>query len=394
MIVWNGRPIFLLLARLELARIWNARGELEAALIELDRARAALPANVESPLVDRVERLPGPVILAEQRRHRQRARELIEQLPAGRRRSVAEIRCHLAEKNPVGARRYSTSSPVEMRPPRDALEHALLDARIALEAGRPRPRREAGARARSRTIGRASSARSPTKDRRSRAPLAAALRRRPADAYSDALAPVLERTIAAAPATNVPLFGGVMLSERELTVLKYLATRLTTREIAAELYVSMNTFRTHTKSIYRKLGVDSRAGAVEAARGLGNPLTGLCGARCESVGRVGEHPGFAGELELLAEVAEAVAREGRLADGAGGGAALQPEHRRELTEVVAGLDAGDIVFGAVVAGAQDLDLAALHDVHEVAAIALAETPRHRRRARSSPVHEARCRRAA
>ena len=71
---------------------------------------------------------------------------------------------------------------------------------------------------------------------------------------------------AAAPAQQVVLFGGVVLSERELTVLKYLATRLTTREIAAELYVSMNTLRTHTKSVYRKLGVESRAAAADAAR--------------------------------------------------------------------------------------------------------------------------------
>ena len=40
-LVWNGRPIFLLLSRLELGRIWNARGDLESALIELDLARAA-----------------------------------------------------------------------------------------------------------------------------------------------------------------------------------------------------------------------------------------------------------------------------------------------------------------------------------------------------------------
>ena len=95
------------------------------------------------------------------------------------------------------------------------------------------------------------------------------MRHRPADAYGDKLAPILERAIAAAPARSIPLFAGVVLSERELTVLKYLATRLTTREIAAELYVSMNTLRTHTKSIYRKLGAESRAGAAEAARSAG-----------------------------------------------------------------------------------------------------------------------------
>jgi len=101
-----------------------------------------------------------------------------------------------------------------------------------------------------------------------------ALHHRPADTYSDKLAPILQHRIAAAPALRVALRGGVSLSERELTVLKYLATRLTTREIAAELYVSMNTLRTHIKNIYRKLGVDSRAAAADAARTAGILRTG------------------------------------------------------------------------------------------------------------------------
>jgi LuxR family maltose regulon positive regulatory protein len=52
------------------------------------------------------------------------------------------------------------------------------------------------------------------------------------------------------------------LSERELAVLRLLATPLSQREIAAELYVSLNTVKTHTKSLFRKLGVSSRAEAV------------------------------------------------------------------------------------------------------------------------------------
>jgi LuxR family transcriptional regulator, maltose regulon positive regulatory protein len=59
------------------------------------------------------------------------------------------------------------------------------------------------------------------------------------------------------------------LSQRELEVLRLLPSRLSQREIAAELYVSFNTIRTHTRVIFRKLGVSSRAEAVARARELG-----------------------------------------------------------------------------------------------------------------------------
>jgi LuxR family maltose regulon positive regulatory protein len=55
------------------------------------------------------------------------------------------------------------------------------------------------------------------------------------------------------------------LTPRELTVLRLLAQGRSKREIAAELYVSFNTVHTHTKAVYRKLGVSSRREAVERA---------------------------------------------------------------------------------------------------------------------------------
>jgi len=58
------------------------------------------------------------------------------------------------------------------------------------------------------------------------------------------------------------------LTERERDVLRLLPSRLTLREIAAEMYVSQNTLKFHLRAIYRKLGVDSRAAAVQAARRL------------------------------------------------------------------------------------------------------------------------------
>jgi LuxR family maltose regulon positive regulatory protein len=49
-------------------------------------------------------------------------------------------------------------------------------------------------------------------------------------------------------------------------VLRLLDSDLTLREIGRELYLSLNTVRTHTHSIYRKLGVSSRAEAVQTDR--------------------------------------------------------------------------------------------------------------------------------
>jgi LuxR family maltose regulon positive regulatory protein len=58
------------------------------------------------------------------------------------------------------------------------------------------------------------------------------------------------------------------LSERELDVLKLLRTELSGPEIAKQLIVSLNTVRTHTKSIFTKLGVNNRRAAVRRAEEL------------------------------------------------------------------------------------------------------------------------------
>jgi LuxR family maltose regulon positive regulatory protein len=66
-----------------------------------------------------------------------------------------------------------------------------------------------------------------------------------------------------------PVEAAAPLTERELAVLRLLPTRLSSREIGRELYVSANTVRTHVKAVYRKLGVTTRAEAVVRARELG-----------------------------------------------------------------------------------------------------------------------------
>ena len=71
----------------------------------------------------------------------------------------------------------------------------------------------------------------------------------------------------------------VDLTSRELEVLELLAKLFTTAEIAAALYISVNTVRTHVRSILRKLAVVRRNDAVRRAWGLGL----LTGGRDRSV---------------------------------------------------------------------------------------------------------------
>jgi LuxR family maltose regulon positive regulatory protein len=58
------------------------------------------------------------------------------------------------------------------------------------------------------------------------------------------------------------------LSPREQAVLRFLPTMMSNQEIAAELFVSVNTVKTHLKAIYRKLDVTDRREAVRRARML------------------------------------------------------------------------------------------------------------------------------
>jgi LuxR family transcriptional regulator, maltose regulon positive regulatory protein len=74
----------------------------------------------------------------------------------------------------------------------------------------------------------------------------------------------------AEPAGGQPVVPALVepLSEREQVVLRYLPSMLSAGEIADELYVSVNTVKTHIKSIYRKLDANRRWDAVRRARSL------------------------------------------------------------------------------------------------------------------------------
>jgi LuxR family maltose regulon positive regulatory protein len=80
-------------------------------------------------------------------------------------------------------------------------------------------------------------------------------------------ATVARRLLQPAPATSGA--ATPVLSDREREVVRYLPTALSSAEIAGQLYISLNTLKTHLHSIYRKLGVHGRSEAIERAKELG-----------------------------------------------------------------------------------------------------------------------------
>jgi LuxR family maltose regulon positive regulatory protein len=77
----------------------------------------------------------------------------------------------------------------------------------------------------------------------------------------------IERTARAVNTASAS--GATDLTPAELRVLEYMPTHLSIAEIATASFVSTNTVKTQTQAVYRKLGVSSRRGAVEAATKLG-----------------------------------------------------------------------------------------------------------------------------
>jgi len=92
----------------------------------------------------------------------------------------------------------------------------------------------------------------------------------PLSGYADKLLAAFTQPVAAPKSAIVHQKSDMIepLSERELEVLKLLRSELSGPEIARELMVSLNTMRTHTKSIYNKLGVNNRRMAIRRAEEL------------------------------------------------------------------------------------------------------------------------------
>lgn len=255
------RPAFALLGQLCLARVWLAAGRVGEALDGVALARDSLPVGSTSPLLALCDGLAGRI--AVESGDLDLAEAHLERLGPGYRADLLEARIHVARGAwDLAAAALSRRSPVTVR---DRLDGAVLAARIA--AG------SRSADADERLIEAVDLAKPDrfvvaiTDDIGELRPqLTKVLRPRRVGAFEQA---VLERLEDRLPVVTTVDNSSGPLSGREVTVVRYLASRLTNREIASELYISTNTLKTHVQRVYRKLGVSSRREAVAEARRLG-----------------------------------------------------------------------------------------------------------------------------
>ncbi len=255
------RPPFEFLALLDRAQIWAARGQIRDALASVEAARLVL-AGTSSELLARADELEALLRLSLGDLRSPAA--LAAGLPAVRR-GLLLARVALAAKEPHAAQQHLDALPPGDLTPRAALVGQILLAAIAIERG------DQGAAA-SLVGGVLEAARRGgfLSTVVTTAPqVTAYLVEHSAQVQPD---PFLERLIAAAlqvratqpDASQSHGQPAVPLTAAELRVLKLLPTT-TYVQMAATLYISRNTVKSHLRSIYQKLGASSRSEAIERA---------------------------------------------------------------------------------------------------------------------------------
>ncbi len=265
--VERNRPAYALLSAVALGRVWLSVGEVDSALDMAGRARTFLASSVDSVLLDLVGDLEGRAALtlgspgeAEMRSRGMRP---------SRRRAVLEARIALARDAPADAAAILADPRFPPTTTRSRVHDRALRSRCALllrDQHFPELIGEALEIAGQEGLMAAL--------RDDLAPIADAVR--PflpvrASEFARSLGAALDRALAGSlpPRDGPPTPLPDSLSRQELRVLRYLASRLTQREIAGELFLSTNTVKTHVRAIFRKLDAASRPDAVERARRVG-----------------------------------------------------------------------------------------------------------------------------
>ena len=258
--VSGARPAFNYLAQLDRARIWAAGGNFDEALASLPAARSALKSDhsVLLPMADELEaRLR--LGLGDQNG----ATSVIGRLPDDRR-IVMSAAVALAAGDPGQAAQALSNAPAQGDTTRADLELRLLRASVALS--QPSPRAPALARQALAVAERHGFVQTVVDT----APqlvddLIANSHLYPRTEQRAALITVgLRARKRGAPASGQGKLPDP-LTAAEIRVLEKLSQRLTYTEIAAELYLSLNTVKTHVRHAYMKLGATSRSSAIKRA---------------------------------------------------------------------------------------------------------------------------------
>lgn len=170
----------------------------------------------------------------------------------------------LAADDVVGARRVLEGWVPDPKDLRAVVQHGIRTAAVLEAEGHPR----AAADALEGALGRAEpeGLRQPFRTMPSVAQMLRALPRTGPRSFASSILDLPASPAAVRAAAQVMV---EPLTEREQSVLAHLPTRLSNTEIAAELYISINTMKTHVRNIYRKLGVTGRDAAVARATELG-----------------------------------------------------------------------------------------------------------------------------
>jgi LuxR family maltose regulon positive regulatory protein len=256
----RGRPAFEFLSLLDRAQIWADRGQIHPALATIETARGVL-AGTKSLLLARADELEALLRLS--LGDLRAPAELASGLPATRR-SLLLAKAALAAGDHRTALKHLQALPQGELAPRYALVRQILLAAAAIVRGDPAAAGILGG------VLQAARHEGFLNTVVTTAPqVTSYLVEHSAQARPE---PFLEQLVAAALDVRATWPDGSQprsvlvghLTEAELRILKLLPTS-TYLQMAATLYVSHNTVKTHLRSIYQKLGVASRAEAIERA---------------------------------------------------------------------------------------------------------------------------------
>jgi LuxR family transcriptional regulator, maltose regulon positive regulatory protein len=256
----HGRATFEFLALLDRAAIWAARGQVRDALSTVEAARGVL-AGTRSELLARADELEALLRLS--LGDLDSAGELASALPAARR-GLLLARIALDSGDYHAAHEHLQAAPQADLTPRHALVRQILLAAAAIGRGDPTT---AGILAGVVGVARRDGFLNTviTAAPQVTGYLVEHATQLQPDPFSGQLVAAALQVRAAQPDVRRSGRGhAAPLTDAELRVLKLLPTS-TYLQIAAALYISYNTVKTHLRSIYQKLGVTSRSQAIERA---------------------------------------------------------------------------------------------------------------------------------